>query len=365
MLVRGGGRTGPAVPEDWREFLACSARLGRDLSLVQAAGGNTSIKCGGVLWIKASGTWLARAEQDQIMVPVDLARLRARLEAGDLTEAGIPALTLRTAGAGAATMRASVETPFHALFNARCVLHVHCVATIAHAIRPDAGARLAARLAGIRWQWQPYLKPGLPLTQALRDSGAAGAEVVVLGNHGLIVTGDSPAEAYARLHEVRARLAVPTPPADAAFRALKTSLSGSGYQVAPGYGPHALGQDAGLLAHAGDCALAPDFVVFFGPRIPVLSPGPDLMTQLAALARQPVPLNAVVIVAGHGCLIREQALRGTADLLRGYHLVLEQHRALGGGDVNLLPDDRITELLNWDAETYRQSLNGLVPGGRT
>lgn len=338
------------------------------MSLVQAAGGNSSIKCGEVLWIKASGTWLARAEQDQIMVPVDLAGLRARLEAGDLTEAAIPALTLRTAAgraAGETAMRASVETPFHALFTARCVLHVHCVATIAHAIRPDAVARLAAGLAGIRWQWQPYLKPGLPLTQALREGGAAGAEVVVLGNHGLIVTADNPAKAYARLHEVRARLAVPTPPADVAFRPLGTSLTGSGYQVAPGCGPHALAQDAGLLSHAGDCALAPDFVVFFGPRIPVLTPGPDLVARLAVLARQPVPLNSVVIVAGHGCLIREQALRGTADLLRGYHLVLEQHRAGGGGRINLLADDQITELLNWDAETYRQSLNGLVSGDTT
>ena len=35
-----------------------SARVGSDPLLVQAAGGNTSLKDKGVMWIKASGTWL-------------------------------------------------------------------------------------------------------------------------------------------------------------------------------------------------------------------------------------------------------------------------------------------------------------------
>lgn len=41
-----------------------SARIGRDPLLVQACSGNTSIKLDGVLWIKASGTWLADVERE-------------------------------------------------------------------------------------------------------------------------------------------------------------------------------------------------------------------------------------------------------------------------------------------------------------
>ncbi len=44
-------------------LLELSARIGADPMLTQASTGNTSIKLDGVLWIKASGKWLARAKQ--------------------------------------------------------------------------------------------------------------------------------------------------------------------------------------------------------------------------------------------------------------------------------------------------------------
>jgi rhamnose utilization protein RhaD (predicted bifunctional aldolase and dehydrogenase) len=38
--------------------------------LVQASNGNTSIQLEGILWIKGSGKWLARANQEEILIPV-------------------------------------------------------------------------------------------------------------------------------------------------------------------------------------------------------------------------------------------------------------------------------------------------------
>ena len=54
-----------------------SARIGRDPLLVQASSGNTSVKADGVLWIKASGKWLAHATREESLVPLDLAEVRA------------------------------------------------------------------------------------------------------------------------------------------------------------------------------------------------------------------------------------------------------------------------------------------------
>ena len=53
-----------AVPHSplWDAFLAVSARIGGDIGLIQGAGGNTSLKDDGVLWIKASGRWLVEVE---------------------------------------------------------------------------------------------------------------------------------------------------------------------------------------------------------------------------------------------------------------------------------------------------------------
>lgn len=339
---------------DWDDFLACAARLGGDIRLVQGAGGNVSVKDDGRLWIKASGSCLAEAQVRPIMVPVDLAAMRARVMAGDLAEAEIAAMVLPGGPAG---MRASVETPFHALLPDRVVLHVHCVFTLGHAIAQDAQARLAARLRGLNWHWQPYVKPGVPLTNAMRDAGADRAQVIVLGNHGLIATGPDTATAEALLREVRNRLAAPATLTPNVLPPLPVSLAGTGYRRSTVPGSLDLSQQPDLLALAGNCAIAPDFVVFFGPRIRVLTAGPDLPAQLAALAAQPAPLNAVVLVEGHGALIRDDAMRGTEDLLSGYVQVLTQFLGHGGGAVRSFTPDETATLLNWDAEKYRQAQN--------
>src|SRR3546814_11414206 len=61
---------------DLRSLARVSRAVGRDVTLVQGAGGNSSVKLGDVLWVKASGTWLADAATKPLFVPVDLAVAR-------------------------------------------------------------------------------------------------------------------------------------------------------------------------------------------------------------------------------------------------------------------------------------------------
>ena len=46
-----------------------SARIGSDPLLTQASTGNSSIKLAGVLWMKASGKWMADAIHEDILIP--------------------------------------------------------------------------------------------------------------------------------------------------------------------------------------------------------------------------------------------------------------------------------------------------------
>src|SRR5215475_11512652 len=94
----------PALLHELRHM---SARVGRNILLVQGAGGNSSIKDGDVLWVKASGTWLADAEAKDIFVPVSLGAAHAALMQGDEKVPLAP-------GANS-TLRASIETSLHAL----------------------------------------------------------------------------------------------------------------------------------------------------------------------------------------------------------------------------------------------------------
>ena len=125
-----------------------SARIGADTLLVQAAGGNSSFKHGGVLWIKASGRWLARARDEPMFVPLDLAVLRegmARDEADAASRAVLPA-------DGAQGLRPSIETSLHALLPHRVVMHAHCVAALAWLACRCDDAVFATRLRGLRWR---------------------------------------------------------------------------------------------------------------------------------------------------------------------------------------------------------------------
>ncbi len=177
------------------ELLRLSARVGSDPLLVQASSGNTSIKLDGVLWIKASGKWLARASDDDWLVPVSLADVRAGLQRDQ---------EVSTSGA-------SIETAMHAVIAAKVVIHVHSVNTICWAVRADGRERVAEKLAGLKWSWIPYSGSGLPLAQAIRAEIARSPEsnVFVLANHGLVVCGDNCRAAELILDEVENRLAVP------------------------------------------------------------------------------------------------------------------------------------------------------------
>jgi rhamnose utilization protein RhaD (predicted bifunctional aldolase and dehydrogenase) len=110
-------------------------RVGSNPLLAQASTGNTSIKLDGVLWIKASGRWMADARQNEILIPLNLADVREDCLQRDLDPAE------RYPGA-------SLETAMHAVLPHPVVLHVHCVNTIAWAVRSDAHAQLQQRLDG-------------------------------------------------------------------------------------------------------------------------------------------------------------------------------------------------------------------------
>jgi rhamnose utilization protein RhaD (predicted bifunctional aldolase and dehydrogenase) len=56
-----------------------SARVGKNILLTQAGGGNFSIKQGDVLWVKASGAWLADAATKNTFLSISLSGGRVAL----------------------------------------------------------------------------------------------------------------------------------------------------------------------------------------------------------------------------------------------------------------------------------------------
>ena len=324
---------------EYRALLAYAASIGADRTLVQGAGGNVSLKRDGVLWVKASGTWLAEAQRRDIMVPVRLDSMLAQLHAGDAEDLTAHVLD------NPSGLRPSIETTMHGALAHPVVIHVHCVNTMAWAARVDAEAAITPLLAGLRWMFVPYIRPGAPLTRSILERMAPGVDVIVLGNHGLVVGGADTQAAADLLRETCRRLVRPErapPPADAAV--LAEVAAATGYVPAKDRSAHRLATDAATLEVARRGSLYPDHVIFLGPGVAVW---PEHPTRSL-----PAPLLAV---PGAGVLLSADASAG-AQALAG---CLSDVAARLTADEPLVPLSAAqeSELLGWDAEHYRQSLD--------
>jgi rhamnose utilization protein RhaD (predicted bifunctional aldolase and dehydrogenase) len=325
------------------EFSQFSSDVGRRIELVQGAGGNTSVKIGPVLKIKASGAWLADALEKPIFVDVDLGSLRAAMR-GDFTDETLKS-ALQPANGGA--LRPSIETPLHALSPYQIVAHVHSVNTIAFAARADARERLAERLDGLDWAFVPYERPGAPLAKAVREIFRSSApKILVFGNHGLVVAGDSIGDLRRLLDDVEQRLSVPFV-SGARSKAREQPHAPEGYRWVEDRAASFLPFDKLRLALAMRGSLYPDHVVFLGPALAIAA------DTGALLGMKPAP--KIAAVPGVGLLARKDLTPGALAMLDCLGLVLA--RIDPAAPINYLTPEDERALLGWDAETYRQSLD--------
>jgi rhamnose utilization protein RhaD (predicted bifunctional aldolase and dehydrogenase) len=335
-------------PADLQHLKEVSARVGRDMNLVQGAGGNSSMKEGDILWVKASGAWLSEADKRDIFVPVDLpGALRALGQGIEKMPVADPA----------ARLRPSIETSLHALLPHRVVLHVHAVNTIAWASCLGIEQEIAKRLEGLTWARVPYRRPGLPLSQVVAETLARRRpDVLILGNHGLLVGAADCSAAEALVHEVERRLHLPVRPAPAGDRAaLEALCRGTDYQPAPHDACHRLATDPHRLAIVTKGSLYPDHVVFLGPAMRALSSAESIADVIAANAGDGLPPPVALLVPGAGAIMRSDIQPGAEAMLICLALVAE--RLPADARISYLPADEEAALLDWDAEKYRKALS--------
>jgi rhamnose utilization protein RhaD (predicted bifunctional aldolase and dehydrogenase) len=125
-------------------------------------------------------------------------------------------------------LRPSIETTVHALMPQRVVAHVHCVDTIALAVRQDVMPILRDRLHGLNWAYVPYFRPGLPLARGIAEHRGARPDVLILGNHGLVVAAETVAETEQLLACVKGLLKQQARPALQFDKQALSVLAGSG-----------------------------------------------------------------------------------------------------------------------------------------
>ncbi|MDG2535760.1 class II aldolase/adducin family protein [Sphingomonas sp. HITSZ_GF] len=316
------------------DLASFSAKWGSDFLLVQGAGGNTSRKQGDRLVVKASGLRLADALARDVFVDVAMTDALAMIDGGK-------------APTGANGLRASIEASLHAVMPGSIVAHLHMVSLIAVAVRADAEAVLAERLAGLNWAFLPYLQPGAAVAQAVQASLAERGpmDVLVLGNHGIVLQGETFQAIEALLADVDRRLAYA--PAETGPRdeeKLARVAARFGLEPARLEQTHLAALDPAALRHATTGSLYPDHVVFLGRGAGIVDEESDALQ----------PDRLLHFVPGAGALLAP----GLPDEAHEMAACLSEvaRRIPANATVAPLSAEAENVLANWDAEIYRRNL---------
>jgi len=319
-----------------------TARIGSDPLLTHASTGNSSMKLEGVLWIKESGKWMANAIREDILIPLDLAEVKERVK-----QKVDPAEQYNGA---------SIETAMHAMLPHRVVLHVHCVNTIAWAIRKDAPVQLAYQLGGLRWQWISYVPSGLPLAREIERvlSVRPDTDVLILGNHGLVVGGDDCAAVEDLLFQVQQRLTICPRKAGPTDRAALAAIAdGSSWDLPEDDEVHALATDAISRGVLSGGLLYPCQSIFSSstsPRLFRSVPCPDPRDQWESrFCTRPF-----LIIEGFGVLVRRTITPAQRAMMSGLARVIQ--RISSSAPIRYLTDEEVENSF-MIASRYRELSN--------
>jgi rhamnose utilization protein RhaD (predicted bifunctional aldolase and dehydrogenase)/NAD(P)-dependent dehydrogenase (short-subunit alcohol dehydrogenase family) len=186
-------------------LLDLSHYYGSNPEFVLAGGGNTSVKLGDRLLVKASGYALATIGPEGI-VELDRAALQTLLESTLSSDRKQREEQFKTAVLAARVepekgRRPSVEAVLHHLIPGRFVVHTHPTLVNTFGCSRDGGAILGREL-GDQVVWIDPVDPGFLLAKTLERvlgdyqtrTGREGPRAIIMANHGLVVSGESPDE---------------------------------------------------------------------------------------------------------------------------------------------------------------------------
>lgn len=344
--------------KEYELFLEHSEEIGLDRTMVQAAGGNTSIKEGDTMWIKSSGKWLIDARSSELMVPVSISQIKDALKDSSCSyDEILKSIDLKISSDG---LRPSVEAPMHAILDFKFIFHTHDIFINALAVQKNSQIKFEKIFSDLNWKFIPYVKPGIELSYKLMQLKSFKDNVFILENHGLIVCGESLEEIRHLYQDIRVRLKKlhnknsiksNIKPANRVV-----DLRNTGYKFCKDESVNSLAFYQPWIDKLTNGVLLPDFLVFLGPKLLALNPNEDdFIEKLNKSSKAPLPFNSCIVLVGYGIIVRNDALRGTLEIIRCVHDLLSL--IPDNADLQYLNSNETSFLLNWEAEHYRQKQN--------
>jgi NAD(P)-dependent dehydrogenase (short-subunit alcohol dehydrogenase family)/rhamnose utilization protein RhaD (predicted bifunctional aldolase and dehydrogenase) len=376
------------------DLIKISNETGRDVSLVQGGGGNTSVKTadGKYMYIKASGTALKdmnhargwrRMRLDnvrRIISDPELARLKVNAREIEV----VNRLLLACDDAVADGARPSVEAHLHAMLD-KCVIHLHPLALGAYVNAKGGRAQLEKLFAGSRRPplWVPYADPGFSLARLIARLVAdykaeykAMPSLLFLEKHGLFVTGPDADSALKLVHKVintlkkdlkpssakNAKVRVPENISSAQYAIRKAVLAATGEYMPVSFFTNetiqAFIRQPEKAKRLLNGFLNPDELVYsngaplFVDRLDSDRISQKLKKQIAAGLKP----SAAFIMPGLGLFVSAdvKTARIINDIATG-SLFVRMHAA-GMGGVHTLTSREVRFINAWESEAFRKSL---------
>ena len=296
--------------------------------------------------IKASGTWLINSLDKDIFVEVDLNSITEKINNGK-EDNFIDDIISKN------NLHPSSETSFHALINRKYVLHVHSTATIANAISQSSGFDLRKYLDE-DFIFVPYCRPGFTLTMEIKKLILPSTNILILENHGLIVAGDDIEDTYKLLLKIHKKLDL-IRNKKLAFDYLEdtTNIDGYIHKNADKYKLFSTQNEK--LFSLFSKSFYPDHVIFLGPGIPTFSEVKEANEFIQNLKRKNINLPPYLILKNKGLFENTLAIPAAKEMIDCFLEVLL--RIDLSKSLKSLSSHQESELLNWDIEIYRQSIN--------
>ncbi len=319
--------------------------IGSDHLLVQGAGGNISWKEENILWVKASGARISDATKKNIFVPLDLFDLNNAIRNNEFDIQPKVLMDYK--------LRPSIETFLHALMKHKIVIHLHAVDILSYLVRKNYHEILKNKLKEIIWIDIPYVKPGANLAKLIKNTITPNTEAIFLQNHGLVIGGNSINEVDNILKKITSLLKITK------HSCIKKNNSKPVYNIELNNIKYTLINDENInLLATTDLfkylskkwAISPDHVVFLDSSPRVYTSIKDFQTNHFNEKSR----CELAFIKGEGVYITDKFNLAMREQLRLYFEILIRQSNLD--DINTLNDKEIHELVNWDAEKYRISL---------
>lgn len=319
-------------------------KLGINSLLTQGAGGNYSWKSEDSLFIKASGMWLSEAQSKNIFVELNRRKYLADLKKNSFD---IDLMNYSQNG-----LKPSIETSMHALLPHKYVIHLHPVKVLSVLIQNNWQSVIQEKLknSSIAFNLVGYHKPGKELAEAINiaKNQSPNANLFFLKNHGIIVAENDFESFKYLLSRTLTCFTYEGPPNEDNYTS-ELELSD-----VPNYLNFKHPAISKLISEnifqktlEQNWRLYPDHIVFMGMH-------PIFISKFDPVIYEKKCSPVIFFDVSKGCYIQENHTKAQLAQLKCYFDVLLSIDDYSS--IDSLTEKDSLELLNWDAEKYRLSL---------